>query len=54
MLHRFWRDVGIVERYLHQTWSEVQKMTEREFRFQVLTACFWKWKEVGNMTQEED
>lgn len=54
MLRRFWLDVGIVERYLHQPWSEIQKMSAREFRFQVLTACYWRWKEIGNLGEDED
>jgi len=53
MLARFWKDVGIVERYLHQPWSEVKRMTEREFRLHVVTACFWRWKELEGVSTEE-
>ncbi len=54
MLHRFWSDVGIIERYLHQPYSEVMKLTAREFTFHVLTACFWRWKEIDAAGETEE
>ena len=53
MLFRFWKDVGIVERYLHQPWPVLKSMTAREFRFHVLTACYWRWKEIESAETEE-
>ena len=54
MLRRWWTDVGIVERYLHQSYPVILAMTAREFRFHVVTACYWRWKEIDSMTQDED
>jgi len=54
MLRQFWTDVGIVERYLHQPYPVILAMTAREFRFHVVTACYWRWKEIDSMTHEED
>lgn len=52
MLRRHWLDTGIVMRYLCQPLSSIRLMTEREFKYAVMTACYWRGKELEAATFE--
>jgi hypothetical protein len=40
-----WKDVGVVERYLHQPWDVVAAMPWTTFRRHLYVAVYWARKE---------
>ena len=52
MQKQLWTEIGIVERYLHQPWTAVAEMPLREFRLHVMTAVYWRHKEIEAESEE--